>query len=154
QTWPPMSPTSRSSWPLPRQSQANTVEALPSLISLPFLSLIFSPAANLPLPSPLKKYSSPGQEPEMMSGMPSPSKSTTCGVKPTHQPEGTEQSPVPAFNHENLTGWKPSPVLSSVYIRSLPPPNWPTRRDILPSPRSPTNGAACPTSTSINLPSA
>ena len=57
---------------------------------------ITSPAANLPPLRPRKKYSSPGQQPERMSGMPSPSRSTNCGPKPMHQPAGTEASLPPA----------------------------------------------------------
>ena len=70
----------------------------PMLIVLPSLSLSLTGAANWPLPCPLKKKSSPGQEPEIRSGMPSPSRSTNCGPKPTHQPVGTRPSWAPSLN--------------------------------------------------------
>src|SRR5262249_12627478 len=156
QTSPSIVPTSRSSRPVPSQSAANAVEALPSLITLPSRSLSISPAANRPLPWPRKRYNSPGQEPESTSAWPSPSRSTNGGVKPTHQPEGTLPSAPPAWNHVKLSKrGSPLPPLVSRYRRSLPSPNWPTSRCRTPSPvKSATKGAACPMSTSIGLPPA
>src|SRR5262245_40733506 len=122
----------------------------PTLIVLPNLFFSLTGSANSPLPLPLKKKSSPGQEPEMMSICPSPSRSTNCGVKPTHQPVGT--LPLNLMRSASLGA---SLVPSLRWIQRMPSPNWPTSRCFLPSPKkSPTNGAAWPTSVSMNLPAA
>lgn len=70
----------------------------PGLMMLPSLSRTFSGGPKEPSALPRKKKISPGQEPEMMSLWPSPSRSANCGPKPTHQPVGTRPSFLPSLN--------------------------------------------------------